>query len=230
MSELNYCANGCTTRHGDTHHQVTTEGKSQLCNHCEDRLHTWLTKIPDHYALLPTFLEHGTVDRNPDSKATKAVNAGAPMRLDIVDLLDTRRGRTMNGLAPTTDRRGVIGTLKVHVERLCEERPLTTIQAISVTTACNLLDRHRLWLAEQDWIADLYDDIRILHRNLSDAIGEYRRPPVGACHLLKDDSNTACGGGLYANPYGGVRCTRCGATWDAAHLRQLGLAQAQDAG
>lgn len=226
-TELTYCANGCTRRHGDQQHRATTEAPSQLCPQCEDRLHAWLTKIPDHYALLPTFIEHGTVDRNPESKATKAANAGAPMRLDIVDLLDTRRGRTMNGIAPAHDRRGVIGILKVHVERLAEERPLTTIAAISVTSACQLLDRHRLWLAEQDWITDLYEDIRILHRTLADACGDYRRPPVGTCHVPNTEGNP-CGGGLFANPYGGVRCSRCGATWDAAHLRQLGLAQAAE--
>jgi len=222
MSEIRYCANGCT-RTGDI--PVTTEPPSQLCARCEDNLRVWLNKIPDHYALLPTFIEHGTVDRNPESKATKSVNAAAPMRLDIIDLLDTRYGRCMNGLAPTTDRRGVIGTLKVHTERLIEERPLTNVPILNVSTACALLSRHRLWLAEQDWISDLYEDIKQLHRTLSDAVGEYRRPPVGHCHVLNDD-NQACGGGLFANPYGGVRCSRCGATWDANHLRQLGLAQA----
>jgi hypothetical protein len=228
MSEIIYCANGCTRRHGDTYQPVTTEAPSQLCTHCEDRLHTWLTTIPTNYALLPTFIEHGTVDRNPDAKATKAVNAPSPMRLDIIDLLDTRYGRTMNGIAPAHDRRGVIGILKVHVERLAEERPLTTITTISVTSACALLDRHRLWLTEHHWITDLYEDIRILHRTLADACGDYRRPAVGACHIPNQDGDP-CGGGLHANPYGGVHCGRCGATWDANHLRQLGLAQAAEA-
>lgn len=226
MTELIYCANACTRRHGDEWHPATTEPPSQLCSQCETRLHAWLGRIPDNYALLPTFLEHGTTERNPESKATKSATAPAPMRLDIIDLLDTRHGRRWNGLAPAHDRRGVIGTLRVHVERLMEERPLTaTWDDTSVTEACKLLDRHRLWLAEQDWIDLLYEDLRQLNRELSDAVGDYRRPPVGRCHIV-NDADTECGGPLYANDYGGVRCLRCGSTWDADHLAQLGLAQA----
>ncbi|MCY1312923.1 hypothetical protein D9M70_633960 [compost metagenome] len=63
---------------------------------------------------------------------------------------------------------------------------------------------------------------------MADAVGEYRRPPVGRCHVDTDDGAT-CGGKLFANPYGGVRCARCQATWDASELRILGLALAQAA-
>lgn len=227
VSEIIYCRNGCTRRHGDTWQAVTTEPPSQLCTRCETRLHDWLHTLPDKYALLPTFLEHGAAERNPDSKATKSANAPAPMRLDIIDLLDTRRGRRWNGTEPTTDRRGVVGTLKVHIDNLIEERPLTAQPPITtVTAACNLLDRHRLWIAEQDWVDLLYEDLRQLHRELSEAVGEYRRPPVGRCHLTPEGANDPCGGPLFANPYGGVRCARCSSTWPADQLRLLGLAQA----
>lgn len=226
MKELTYCANACTTRHGDDWHPVTTEPPSRLCGRCEERLHQWLRQIPDKYALLPTFIEHGATEKNPESKATKSATAPAPMRLDIIDLLDTRLGRRWNGTEPAHDRRGTIGTLRVHVERLIEERPLTqTWDDTSVSEACALLDRHRLWLAEQTWVDLLYEDLRIIHRELSDAVGEYRRPPVGRCHLT-DDEDTPCGGPLFANDYGGVRCARCAATWEADKLRLLGLAQA----
>lgn len=226
MSQINYCLNGCTKRHGDDWHPATTEGPSKLCDQCENRLHTWLTKIPDIYAILPSFLEHGTTETNPGSKATKSADVPAPMRLDIVDMLDTRYGRHWNGLAPTTDRRGTIGTLKVHTDRLREERPLTGPHRDTVSEACALLDRHRLWLAEQHWVEFLYEDVRVLYRQLSDATGDYRRPPVGRCHIDTDDDGT-CGGPLHANQYGGVHCGKCGTTWDADHLRTLGLAQAQ---
>jgi len=220
-TEIRYCSTGCTNKGN----RITTEARSNLCAHCEDRLHQWLRKIPDHYALLPTFLEHGTTDRNPESKTSKAPDPPAPMRLDIIDLLDTRLGRIWNGTAPAHDRRGVLGTLRAHAERIIDERHLTTKVPETVTTACALLDRHRLWTAEQDWIRELYTEVKQLHRTLSDAVGDYRRPPVGRCHV-DTDQGTRCNGNLHANPYGGVRCARCQATWDATHLRQLGLAQA----
>lgn len=224
MSEINYCTNGCTRREGDLTHRITTEGKSQLCSHCEDRFHTWLTKLPDAYTLLPLFVEHGTTDRNPESKTTKATDAPAPMRLDVIDLLDTRPGRRWNGTEPTDDHRGVIGTLKPWVEQLCDERPLTTITSITVTSACQILDRHRLWIAEQDWVGDLYDDIRQLHRTVSNAVGDYRQKPVGRCTKVKDESE--CGGPLFPNATAGVTCARCNDHTPADRLRILGQALA----
>lgn len=220
-----YCANRCTTA-GKARAQ--TNGPSKLCARCEARLHDWLTKIPNAYALLPVFVEPGLADPNPGSKATKRAEVAAPLRLDVLDLLDSRHGRMWLGTAPAHDRRGVVGVLQSHVERLQAERPLTSPHDHrNVTAACALLDKHRFWLAEQDWIVDLYEDIKNLNRQLNDAIGEYRRPPVGLCHI--DTGEGACRGKLFAHQYGGVRCVRCQASWDAGELRLLGLALAQAA-
>lgn len=228
MSEIRYCVNGCTRRDGDAKRRVTTTPPSQLCGRCEDHLATWLDRIPDAYAILPSFVLPGTTERNPESKATKRTQAPTPVREEVLDLLDTRAGRKWQGTEPTEDHRGAYGTLLAIAREIHDGRNLTGPLPTSVTTACAYITRHMLWLAEQDWVTEPYEEIRRLHRELADAIGDYRRPPVGHCHIPTDEDGARCGGGLYANPYGGVRCGRCGATWDAAHLRQLGLAQAQE--
>ncbi len=223
MSDLlTKCLNGCHTSAGP----VYTEGRAQICPRCEKQMAGWLNKIPENYDLLPTFIEHGTTQANPENKATKRAEAPAPMRLEIIDLLDTRLGRKWNGTAPAHDRRGAIGTLRVHVERLIDERPLTAThyEDKSVRQACDLLHRHRLWLAEQDWITYLYDDVSTLNRALADAVGDFRRPPVGRCHVIPENAETACGGPLFANATGGVHCVRCRSEWEPDRLRQLGLA------
>jgi hypothetical protein len=229
MTEIHYCANGCTRRHGDRSDRAQTEGKSQLCTQCEDRLQDWLKKIPDNYALVPLFIEHGTTDTNPESKATKGATAQAPMRLDAIDLLDTRRGRIWNGLAPATDRRGVIGVLQPWVDITREGRTLTSITTITVVSACQLLGRHLLWIAEQDWAVELYDDIKKLHRSLADAVGDYRQKPVGHCTLVPDGTDKPCGGALFPNKAGGVTCSTCRETWGQDRLRLLGLAISEPA-
>lgn len=222
--EIRYCVTGCKSSTG----RRQTDGKSNLCQRCEDNTHHWLTKIPDLYALLPGYLQPGSTEKNPDSKATKRAQLGTPVRLEVIDLLDTRKGRIWSGTAPAHDRRGVAGTLQVHVDRLREERHLATPHDdTNITAACTLLDRHRLWIAEQTWVNYLHDDLKQIHRELSDATGNYRRPPVGRCHVIPEDTEKPCGGPLFANTYGGVHCAKCQATWDAAHLRQLGLAQAE---
>lgn len=222
-----YCENGCK----DAGNRRQTEPPAHICRTCERDIRKWLRDIPDKYSLLWMFVEHGSAAPNPDSKATKRAEAPAPMRLEIIDLLDTRLGRRWNGTAPAHDRRGVVGTIRVHVERLVEERRLTTPRDdTSVTQACDILAKHVIWLTEQeDWIKYLYEDLKSLNRAISDGIGEYRRPPVGHCHVIPEDSDKPCGGPLFANHSGGVHCAKCRAEWDAAHLRQLGLAQAQAA-
>lgn len=224
MSEIRYCANSCTRRHGDRTDPATTYDGSNLCNQCETRLEKWLRAIPDTYALVPLFIEHGSTPADPDGIKTKNSNAQAPMRLDAIDLLDTRRGRIWNGTEPTTDRRGVIGILQPWIDWLRTERPLTTITTITVTSACELLLRHRLWIAEQEIVPDFYEDIRKLHRALSDSIGDYRPKPVGRCTNITEDTETPCGGPLYPQDRGGVSCTKCHEHTKEEHLRILGAA------
>lgn len=218
--EIRYCA-----VHGTHHHP---EPPARLCRRCEANLETWLKEIPNHYALLPRFIEHGTTDANPDSKATKAAEAPAPMRLEIIDLLDTRLGRKWHATEATDDRRGAVGDLLAIAANIHDGRNLTGPLPTTVSQACDYIRRHMLWLTEQEWIGGTYDEIRKLHRALSDAVGIYRPRPVGRCHVVPDDTDQPCGGPLMSNLYGGVHCARCSATWDATHLRQLGLAQAQE--
>lgn len=225
MTEIRYCVTGCKRDSPDGDRiRVQIDPPSRICGRCEDNIHEWLTELPNLYALLPLFTIPGTVEKNPETATTKRAEVAAPLRLDVLDLLDTRHGRIWLGTAPAHDRRGVVGTLLVHAERLTDERPLTTPPAPNVSALCTLLDRHRLWLAEQDWITDFHDELKTIHRACSEANGHYRRPPVGHCHIEGDEG--PCNGPLYANKNGGVRCAKCGATWDATHLRQLGLAQA----
>lgn len=226
MTEIRYCSNKCKRDSPDSERiPVQVDPPSRICRRCEDNIHDWLTQLPDLYALLPLFAIPGTVEKNPESKSTKRSEVEAPIRLDVIDLLDTRLGRIWLGTAPAHDRRGVVGTLMVYAEQLVEERPLSTPPAPNVSALCTLLDRHRLWLGEQDWITLFHDELKTIHRACSDANGDYRRPPVGHCHIEGDDG--PCKGPLFANKNGGVRCAKCAATWDATHLRQLGLAQAE---
>jgi len=98
VTEVRYCLNRCTrlTDSGDRI-RVQTEPPSQMCNRCEDKLRQWLQDIPDKYALLPLFVEHGTAEPDPDYRRAKRTDAPAPMRLEVVDLLDQRLGRKWLG-------------------------------------------------------------------------------------------------------------------------------------
>jgi hypothetical protein len=226
MSELIYCANGCTRNHEGTRIPVTTQPPSLLCVRCEDNLRAWLKEIPERYALLPTFIDHGTTPKDPDHVVTRQTEAPAPMRLEIVDLLDTRRGRKWSGIAPALDRRGTLGTLHAHAQRIRDEKALASQPHPTVTTETQLIQRWLLWLTEQDWVTEPYRELRMLHRQLGDAIGEHRPRPVGTC--VVDYGEGECGGPLLPSRLGGVHCPRCDATWDIDELRRLGLILTQE--
>lgn len=223
----NRCANGCHSRPDadGNRHPVPTEPPSLLCRGCEDRLLSWLEKIPEHYALLPEFIEHGSVERNPESKSTKASVAAAPMRLDVIDLLDTRRGRKWHGTEVADGRRGVLGTLESWARLVREEKNITDAQTCTVAYEAATLRRHMLWIAEQPWVDELHADIKALHRDLSDAVGDYRPRPVGRCDSPTEDGS--CGGPLMPSRFGGVHCARCGEITPVDRLRFLG-ARLQD--
>lgn len=229
MTEIVYCANGCQRTYEGQHIPITTTPPSQLCNHCEDNLRRYLTEIPDRYTQLALFIDPDTQPNdNPDTKKTRRqIHSPAPLRIEIVDLMDERRGRKWQGTQPTTDRRGTLGTLHAIAQEIRETRnlpKLTTRPTVAGEAALAL--KHLFWLAEQEWIPDTYDELRTLHRQLGDAIGEHRPRPVGTCVVANEDGE--CGGPLLPSRLGGVHCPRCQSTWDIDDLHRLGLTLGQE--
>lgn len=226
MTTATRCVNGCQTRPDDdgNRHPVLTEPPSLLCRGCEDRLLGWLDTIPQHYALLPAFIEPGSVDTNPESKTTKNPNPPVPVRLEVLDLLDTRLGRRWSGTEAADDRRGTLGVLWGWARAVREEHPnglAVPRDACTVAGEAAFLRRHLLWCAEQPWVDELCDEIRNLHRDLADAVGDYRPRPVGYCDAPTEDGE--CKGPLLPSRFGGgVHCARCGDVTPIERLRFLG--------
>ncbi|MFC0626162.1 hypothetical protein [Kribbella deserti] len=240
------CLNGCTrpTEHGREPIQV--EPPALICPACRKRLNTWLQQIPDTYTLLPLVVEHGTVTSNPETAHTKRPDPPAPMRLEVIDMLERRPGR------------GVLGLIHGWAQLVRDERHLTvpcrcrhdpethhdTTQpactvahcdcteyrsvAATVTSECALLTQHAGWITTQPWVSDLYTELKPLVRHLQDAVGDYRPAPLGMCVRLVARPgvpvDVLCGGTLYRDQTGhGVHCTSCGDRQDVDMLRRLGL-------
>lgn len=218
------CLNGCETRQGAAASKVLCEPGNLLCPRCIDRADTWLREISDMHALLPHVIDHGTVAADPGTKRTKRPDPPAPMRLEVVDLLDDRG-----------NERGVLGIVHAWAELIREERALRRSDGqFHVYAECRLLLAHLPYAATREWAADMYDEVRTLHRTLQDTVGEYRPKPVGRCAAMTDvpgswengsTQQTVCDGPLVMDRERvGVHCLRCGARHEANHeLRELGL-------
>lgn len=243
------CVNGCHTGHGDSRRATETEGDAQLCHRCIKRLDTWLRIIPDAFRWLLWVKDHGSVAGNPESAHTKRPDAPAPMRLEIIDLLDNR------------DQRGVLGIAHGWAQLIRDERraypdcsacrhPRSkhvpaifgtpcggdkncacagyTQSAATVAGECAFIGQHLAWVTEQDWVGDLYAELRPLARELGDAVGDYRPAAIGMCLAEVDApgllTKVLCGGALYRDQTGhGVHCVQCGDRTDVDTLRRLGL-------
>lgn len=217
------CLNGCESQQGDLRSKVHCEPGRLLCPRCCTRLDKWLRGIPDTFALLPAVVMHGTVPSDPGTKHTKRPDAPAPMRLEVIDLLDRRPGY------------GALGILHSWAELVRDERGDARPEVTTVAGECATLIVNLAWCAGQQFAGDLYQEIRVLARTLDDTVGEYRPKPVGKCAVILDQELTEdddpdpvqalCGGALVMDREGtGVHCLSCGQRHEANHgLRQLGL-------
>lgn len=233
-----HCANKCTRKGSDGHRYPKPADSGNLCDTCIDRLNTWLYEIPDRYATVPTFIDPNT-GRDPDPNQTKHIkrtNAPVPIRLDVVDLLDTRRGRKWQGLVPTTDRRGTLGTLLAIGNEIRELRGTKPRLDSTVVEEADHIRKNIHALATIDYIPDLYDEIKKLHRALGEAIGIHPQPPVATCTIvdpnreLAEDEPPECGGPIFpARNSGGAYCARCHTEWKPDELAHLGAILKVDA-
>jgi hypothetical protein len=244
------CLNGCESQQGDARSKVFCEPRHLLCPKCQVRLAKWLREMSVTYALLPSVIEHGTVPADPGTKHTKRPDPPAPMRLEVIDLLDTRPGFGALGILHSWAQvvreernqpaRCTCGHMALgHREPAKPTMPWCTAKkchcgeyrAIPPTVAaeCQLLVSNLPWIVEQGFAGDLYEEIRVLQRTLTDTVGDYRAKPVGKCARLVDRPGVplqvTCGGALLMDKEGhGVHCVTCGARHEAnAELRELGL-------
>lgn len=206
-----------------SHREPTSARVGRLCHPCVDRLEKWLTEIPERFALVPTYLlPTADLDANPETKTTKRPTAPVPVRLAALDLLDTRLGRKWLGTEPTPDRRGALGVLLAIANEIREAKGSPRRTTSTVLHEADTIRGQLPWLATQEWVTDAYQEIRILHRELGDAIGDYPQRPVGICYITQPGQDAECGGPLLPN-HSGVHCPRCGAEWGHDELRRIGM-------
>lgn len=224
-----HCINGCTRINADKVREPVPAWHGYLCRSCVDRMERWLLEIPDRFALVPQYLlPSADLDANPETKGTKRPVAPPPLRVAALDLLDTRLGRKWQGTEPTPDRRGALGTLLAIANEIRESRGSTRRHDSNVLHEADTIRGQLDWLTQQEWVVESYKEIRILHRELGDATGQYPAKPVGKCYVIADGAEDECGGPLLPS-ITGVNCPRCGTRWGHDELRRLGMALGEPA-
>ena len=185
----------------------------------------WLTDtihdIIETTALLPYFLEPGTAIDDGHQVKGKRVDPPAPVRLDVIALLDRRTlARHPGDLIP------VLAILEAWATLVRDERQIRNPRITTVSGEAGTLIAHLNWITTQPWIPDLANELRQIKTALHTAIGDHAPRPVGTCPIHHPDTGE-CNGKLYQDRYGGmsVTCRKCGETWGETELRRLGLMQ-----
>ena len=174
------------------------------------------------YALLPDFYEPGTAVDDGHQVKGKRVDPPAPVRLDVVALLDRRTiAHNPGDLVP------VLAILESWARLIREERQLQPCKRrTTVTSEAGTILAHLDWASTQPWIDELAKELREVKSALHSAIGDHAPRPVGTCPVIHPETGE-CAGKLYQDRYGGmsVTCRKCGETWGETELRRLGLMQ-----
>lgn len=200
------------------------------CSLCVGKLDDALVTILELFALLPVFMLPGSVPV-ADRIKHRQVDAPAPVRLEVVDLMDDRIGDLDD-----IRRRGIVGVLEQWARLVAQERRMSARPVKpSVATEVGFLRTHLNWVSEQPWVGEFAAEIMgtdprqpgIL-RQLEQACGETPPRPkiIGRCpaSIIRDGEPQACGTALYADPASpSVQCRKCGAMWDEKRLAILGL-------
>jgi hypothetical protein len=211
--------NNCTLPHREP---KSAANGLLVCAHHRRWLAESIDDIVITVALLPHFYEPGTAVDDGHQVKGKRVDPPAPVRLDVVALLDRRTiAHNPGDLVP------VLAILESWASLIREERQLQPCKRpTTVTSEAGTILAHLDWAATQPWVDDLAKEIREVKSALHSAIGDHAPRPVGTCPVIHPETGE-CNGKLYQDRYGGmsVTCRKCGETWGETELRRLGLMQ-----
>jgi hypothetical protein len=209
--------NNCQLPHREPREALTG---ALVCRHHHGWLRDSIDDIVITYTLLPHFYEPGTAVDDGHQVKGKRVDPPAPVRLDVVALLDRRTAyRHPGDIVP------VLAILEAWAQLVRDERKIQPCRNTTVTSEAGLLLGHLDWIICEPFVTDFAEEIRQVKSALHSAIGDHAPRPVGTCPVVHPDNDTECGGKLYQDRYGGmsVTCRKCGETWGETELRRLGL-------
>lgn len=148
----------------------------------------------------------------------------SPARIDVLTLTDRRRNAAGLGAdwdhTRYDDTPEVLDTLGSWARMVREERGFTMTGHATVVSESETLTRNLDWLAEQQWVDEMFDDLRKLLTILKRVNGDPDDKPAGRCYLPQADG--VCGGAIWIDSVAAhAACGRCGETWDGRQIANL---------
>lgn len=200
------------------HRQPTPAAHGLLCRGHSLAILDLLDDLATWWAQLDDLATPGSVD-TAGSHAPRC-DPPAPIRLEVVALRDRRTIARADG-----DPLPILVIVEAWAHAVREDRALAApATPATLVGELELLRTHHDWIAAQPWVDDYANELRACHHQLAIIVGEHGPTAIAPCPL-DDQQGQPCLGRLHQDRWGGmgVTCSTCGAHWDDAQLRHLGL-------
>jgi hypothetical protein len=190
----------------------------RTCNACSDRIRDALTEIPAQYARLTTVqaLLPGSGD---EGRRGPGFGSRSPARDVVIAVTDWRT-------VWAEDQRlhhppSILHAWAQMVRHEVGEATLPGLPACDVEAA--LLTRRLDHVTRQEWVADMWAELREVVDQLRTIAGEPRPLPVGRCPNIPEGAERECGTSLYVRPgTDTITCRVCGRQWERREWLHLG--------
>lgn len=189
----------------------------RTCNSCSDRIREAIDEIPGQYVALTTTqaLLPQTFD---DGRRGPGFGSRSPARDIVIAVTDWRTTWTED------DRlHNPLAVLRSWASMVREEVNEQPPDHTNVTTESDLLIRRLDHVTRQDWVTEMWQELRDCRNQLRTIAGEPRPVPIGRCPVIPEGQDQECGTPLYAPAHGDtITCRGCGEQWPRSRWQILG--------
>ena len=191
----------------------------RTCNSCADRIREALTEIPATYARL-TDVEALLPGSGDEGRRGPGFGSRSPARDVVIAVTDRRTVWAEDSRLhhPPAILNGWASMVRDQVgEKPPPGPPMCNVEAA-------LLVRRLDHVTRQEWVADMWRELREVINELRTIAGEPRPTPVGHCPTVVDDTTgKVCGTRLYVQQgTDTITCRGCGRQWERREWLHLG--------
>jgi hypothetical protein len=191
----------------------------RTCNACSDRIRDALVEIPDQYARL-TAVEALLPGSGDEGRRGPGFGSRSPARDVVIAVTDWRTVWAEDSRLHHPP--SVVGAWAAMVREEVGEKQPAGPPVCAVDAA--LLTRRLDHVTRQEWVADMWRELREVVDQLRTIAGEPRPLPVGRCPTIVDDTTgKVCSTSLYVRAgTDTITCRGCQRQWERREWLHLG--------
>lgn len=192
----------------------------RTCNGCADRIREALQEIPAQYARM-TSVQALLPGSGDEGRRGPGFGSRSPARDIVIAATDWR---TVWDDAPGARLHHPPSILRSWASMVrADVGESTPAGPVDCGTEAALLIRRMDHVTRQDWVADMWTELREVVDQLRTIAGEPRPLPVGRCPNIPEGAEKECGTSLYVRPgTDTITCRACGRQWDRREWLHLG--------